>query len=216
MKSKVCGLKYPENINQIIQLQPDYVGFIFYKESKRNIELNNLESIVIDIPKHIKKVGVFVNESVEYVIEKHEKYKLDYIQLHGDENIDYCRQLQNHSINIIKAFSVDDDFDFEISLPYSKYCNYFLFDTKSNYRGGNGISFNWKILNKYTGTTSFFLSGGIGIENLDEALSIKHKKIEAIDLNSKLETSIGLKDIELTKNCINKITNKKNHEHTTK
>ena len=209
MKSKVCGLKYPENIKQIIQLQPDYIGFIFYKHSKRNIELNNLESIVIDIPETIKKVGVFVNESVEYVIEKHEKYKLDYIQLHGDENIDYCRQLQNHSINIIKAFSVDDEFDFDISLPYSKYCNYFLFDTKSNYRGGNGISFNWEILNKYTGTTSFFLSGGIGIENLDEALSIKHKKIEAIDLNSKLETFIGLKDIELTKNCINKITNKR-------
>ena len=81
MKSKVCGLKYPENINQIIQLQPDYVGFIFYKESNRNIELNNLESIVIDIPKHIKKVGVFVNESVEDVIKKLKTYNFDSVEV---------------------------------------------------------------------------------------------------------------------------------------
>ena len=215
MKVKICGLKFPENIKQVTQLKPDYVGFIFYNQTQRSIELIDLESIVIGIPDKINTVGVFVNETIQEVIEKKSYYKLDYVQLHGDENSDYCNQLKQRDIKIIKAFSVNEEFNFDTTLPYSNYCDYFLFDTKSSLRGGNGVTFNWQILDKYTGEIPFFLSGGIGIENLEQALSLNHKKLFALDLNSKLESEIGFKNIELTKTCINKIIKNKKNEYTT-
>jgi len=205
MKSKICGLKYPENIKQLVLFQPDFMGFIFYKDSKRCIELNQLSTILNDIPEHIKKVGVFVNENIQMVIDTYSKFTLNYVQLHGDESIEYCMELKMQKIKIIKAFSIDDAFDFKSTYPYSSSCDYFLFDTKSVLRGGNGFAFNWLLLNNYKGETPFFLSGGIGINNIELAVSLKHEKLHAIDLNSKLESSIGLKDIELTKYCMNKI-----------
>lgn len=202
MKLKVCGMKYSENINQIASLQPDYMGFIFYKSS-----LRNLEDQIPKINKNIKKVGVFVDASLEFVIKKVESHSLDAIQLHGKESADYCEYIKSNTIHndlqIIKAFSIKDTFDFKLLDPYENSCDYFLFDTKGKLPGGNGYVFNWEILNKYPSTKPYFLSGGIGlgvIENLKRFLqSSVSKQCYAIDVNSRFEISPGLKNMEQLK-----------------
>ena len=193
---KICGMKYPENILEVSQLLPDYLGFIFYEKSSRYFD-----GKIPEIPKSIKKVGVFVNATLEEINSKIKKYDLDLIQLHGNETPEFCRNLKNKNIEIIqiiKVFSVDDDFDFSELEPFENVCDYFLFDTKGKLHGGNGITFNWQILEKYKSKKSLFLSGGIGIEEI-ENIKILNLPIFAIDVNSKFESEPGLKNTKLLK-----------------
>src|SRR5687767_2228642 len=117
MKLKVCGMKYPDNIREVAKLRPDYMGFIFYTRSKRyvgeNFDLKNL----VGLPSAVNTVGIFVNSSKAYVLHKAMKYQLDYVQLHGDESAGFCREL-SASVKIIKAFGLDDDFNFSILDKY--------------------------------------------------------------------------------------------------
>lgn len=198
MKIKICGMKFPENIREIASLQPDYLGFIFYDASPRNC-VNALP----DIPKQIKKVGVFVNADWEAITKKAENYQLDAIQLHGSESVEFCANIQKLGIEVFKVFSVDDTFDFQQILQYENVCDYFLFDTKGKHHGGNGFTFDWDILKNYPSEKPYFLSGGIGINEL-EALKDFLKtevgqKCYAIDVNSKFEIDAGLKDVEKCK-----------------
>ena len=190
-------MKFIENIQQVAELQPDYLGFIFYEKSPRNFE-----GIIPDLPKGIKKVGVFVNEYVEIVVSLIEEYKLDAVQLHGDETVVYIKELKQYlpKVEIIKVFGVKDEFDFETLKPYEEVVNYFLFDTKGKERGGNGITFNWKVLEDYNSTKPYFLSGGIGLEGIDELQSFFKREVSqychAIDVNSKFETKPGVKSVK--------------------
>ena len=190
MLIKVCGMKYKENIKQVSALQPDMMGFIFYSESKRFVG-EDFEMPVIQAG--IKKVGVFVDASAAYIIEKINRYKLDMIQLHGNEKPEFCEVL-NHLIPVVKAFGVNETFDLKAVEPYKNCCDYFLFDTKTTEYGGSGKRFDWTILEKYTNDVPFFLSGGIGPEEIEE---IKNGKLNiyAIDVNSKFETEPGVKNI---------------------
>ena len=208
MKLKVCGMKYIENIQQVAALQPDYLGFIFYDRSKRNFE-----GIIPELPKEIKKAGVFVNEIPEIVVSLVEEYGLNMVQLHGDESPEYLEKLiavfkesiagKHQKVKykmpeIVKIFGIKDDFNFEILKPYEEFVDYFLLDTKGEERGGNGITFDWSVLKKYTSEKPFFLSGGIG---LDEIVAIKELQktglpIYALDINSKFETEAGLKSVK--------------------
>ena len=231
MKLKVCGMKYIENIQQVAELQPDYLGFIFYEKSKRNFE-----GIIPEIPEGIKKVGVFVNEIPEIVISLVEEYQLDAIQLHGDESVGYLTHLKSElaerrnlfieenkfikkrknklyvskePIEIIKVFGVKDEFDFSILEPYLEAVDYFLFDTKGKERGGNGVQFNWEVLENYPFEKPYFLSGGIGLEDANKINSkLEDKAFKycyALDVNSKFENKPGEKNIEELKNFKNKI-----------
>ena len=208
MKLKVCGMKYIENIQQIAELQPDYLGFIFYEKSKRNFE-----GVIPDLPKGIKKAGVFVNEIPEILVSLTEEYGLDMIQLHGDESVEYIGNLKTifkESIieksqkskykipEIVKVFGIKNDFNFSVLKPFEELVDYFLFDTKGKERGGNGITFNWKVLENYNSTKPFFLSGGIGLEQVKEVQNILKTDlpIYALDVNSKFETTAGLKSVE--------------------
>ncbi len=198
MKLKVCGMKYIENIKSISDLKPDYMGFIFYEKSKRNFE-----GIIPELSKEIKKTGVFVNEYIEIVVSLVEEYKLEAIQLHGDESVKYIQELRTHiskKVEIIKVFGIKDDFDFSILKPYENEVNYFLFDTKGKERGGNGVKFDWSVLKKYPYSKPFFLSGGIGLETItkldDFMKSNASKYCYALDVNSKFEIVPGLKNIE--------------------
>jgi len=226
MKLKVCGMKYLENIQEVAALQPDYLGLIFYEKSKRNFE-----GIIPELPNSIKKTGVFVNERIENIKTKVSKYDLDAIQLHGDESVTYIRELKNalcHSeqreeskktlrhaqcdIEVIKVFGIKDQFDFEILRPYENVVDYYLFDTKGKERGGNGITFDWTVLKNYSSTKPFFLSGGIGLEQVKEIQEIRKSNlpIYAVDVNSQFEIKAGLKsveNIERFKNEINISTN---------
>lgn len=201
MKLKICGMKYPENILEIGSLLPDYMGFIFWEKSARYFD-----GILPELPKSIKKTGVFVNETIPIILEKTEKYNLQAIQLHGHESAAFCLELKTKldaSIEIIKVFSADENFDFSVLEPFEAVCDYFLFDTKGKLPGGNGTTFDWKILQKYPSTKPFFLSGGIGIEELDAVTEIlkTNLPIYAIDINSKFEIEPGLKNIELCRDA---------------
>ena len=231
MKLKVCGMKYQDNMLQVATLQPDYLGFIFYEKSARNFTGVNIPNL----SDTIKKVGVFVDESLDTVIEKINQYQLQAVQLHGHESADYCLKLKHHyetyndvvissnekdcfdlekksrndKLEIIKAFSVNDDFNFDILKPYESVSDYFLFDTKGKLPGGNGYTFDWSLLNQYPSTKPFFLSGGIGLENVEDILSFLRKQESkycyALDINSKFEIEPGLKDINKLKEFINSI-----------
>ena len=190
-------MREPENIRQVAALQPDFIGFIFYKGSKRFVREDFDPEIISALPSSIQKVGVFVNEATEAIQEKVSRYSLDLVQLHGRETPGQCRDLHDAGIRLIKAFSVDDRFTFENVLLYERYCDYFLFDTRGNNYGGNGTVFDWEILKGYLSDKPYFLSGGLNLENLKSKEFEKLRpKPFAIDVNSGFELEPGLKEIE--------------------
>ena len=218
MKVKVCGMRDSENINELINLTPDYIGFIFYDKSKRFVA----DFPQIEIPLSIKKVGVFVNESIEEITSKVSKYQLDAVQLHGDESAEYCEELEGHlersrgvlglncarpdnPIEIIKAFAVDKNFYFVKTQEYEKHCDLFLFDTKGKEYGGNGIKYDWSILKKYEGEIPFLLSGGINENDVESIKEFKHLKCAGLDLNSGFENAPSEKNIEKLKEFIKNV-----------
>jgi phosphoribosylanthranilate isomerase len=192
MKLKVCGMRDSNNIVALASLQPDYMGFIFWEPSKRYCA-----TIPSDIPNPIKKVGVFVDETTELIKAKVKLYGLDAVQLHGDESPSQCAALLS-LCEVIKAFRIGPDFDFNILAPYRDHCNYFLFDTQGPLPGGNGTAFDWKILMGYSLDTPFFLSGGIGLGHVDAIAEIRKRNlpIYALDINSLFESEPGVKKIE--------------------
>ena len=200
VKLKICGMKYPENIKEISTLNPDYLGFIFWEKSSRNM---NLETIP-EIPNNIKKVGVFVNASIQEIIQKVNQHQLDIVQLHGNESVNYCRNVKKLGVEVIKVFSIGDKFDFTTIKEYVLFVDYFLFDTKGKLPGGNGITFDWKIVENYPYEKPFFLSGGIGKTEVDAIKDFVKtdvaKKCIAIDVNSRFETKPAYKsEIKLRK-----------------
>ena len=201
MKLKVCGMKYENNIKELELLAPDFMGFIFYEKSPRYVE----EMLPLKKQNGPKRVGVFVNQSLEFIQNKIKEYEIDIVQLHGKESPEFCEHLKRiePNIEIIKVFAVLNQFDFEQLTPYEVYCDYFLFDTKGPNPGGNSFVFDWKILEDYNSSKPFFLSGGIGLEELNDLRefmsSEKSKLCYAIDVNSKFEIEPGLKDLEKIK-----------------
>jgi len=200
---KICGMKYPDNIIEIGSLLPDYMGFIFWDKSARYFD-----GVIPNLPKSIKKVGVFVNATQDEIFEKIAKYDLQAIQLHGDESVEFCQELRENlkqvQIEIIKVFSVNDSFDFEVLKPFETICDYFLFDTKGKLPGGNGTTFDWKVLENYSSNKPFFLSGGIGNNEMEAVKEIAKTNLPlyAIDVNSKFEIEPGLKNIQLCKDAL--------------
>jgi len=193
MKLKVCGLKYQDNIEAVSALSPDYMGFIFYGASPRFVDdlpvdaLRNLPSTVI-------KTAVFVDESAETINSLVDKYGFDAIQLHGREDADFCDSFKG-KVTVIKAFGINEDFDFGQLNQYIDKVDYFLFDTKTKIHGGSGETFNWHILDNYNLDIPFFLSGGLSLENLEEVKNINHPQFYGVDLNSRFEIAPGQKDI---------------------
>lgn len=199
LKLKICGMKH--NTDVVAHLRPDYLGFIFYEKSPRNFE-----GIIPELGSDIKKVGVFVDASMEFIIEKVTTYELDIIQLHGDEAPEFCSKLKelcrvqrSRDLQLWKVFSIKDHFNFNELTPYEKVVDTFLFDTKGKDKGGNGYTFNWEVLKDYPSNKPFVLSGGIGLEELPKVKELLTTKlpIYAIDVNSKFEQAPGVKDIRL-------------------
>jgi phosphoribosylanthranilate isomerase len=200
---KVCGIKTEENIQFLAQANIDMIGLNFYKPSVRYVAEDVNPNIFDVLPQTIKKVGVFVNESISTILEKRTKYDLDYIQLHGDEGPEYCNELAKQ-IPIIKVFRVDENFDFK-SIANFDSSTYFLFDTKTNKYGGSGKKFDWSILNEYNQNLPFLVSGGIGPNDVEQILNIRHPYLVGVDINSKFESTSGIKDKNLVLPFINKL-----------
>lgn len=199
---KICGMRNTQNILDLADLKPDFIGFIFYEKSKRYVG-NTLDiNILGQIPESLKKVAVFVDENLEKVEEIMQNYNFDYAQLHGNESVDFCEKLKEKAIKIIKAFSIDEKFDFANTKKYENIADLFLFDTLTPEKGGSGKTFDWEILKNYTRNTPFLLAGGIDEYNFDKAKNLKHEQLFGLDLNSKFEIEPGLKDIEKLKKVI--------------
>jgi phosphoribosylanthranilate isomerase len=200
MNIKVCGITQLKQLQQLDGLNIDFAGFIFHKDSPRyvgdKISKEELQSTDFDV----KKVGVFVNAGFEEIMQTVEDYALDVVQLHGDETPDLCALLSDE-VEVIKAFSIGDgttSLD-EMVAEYDEVCDYYLFDTASENgaSGGTGQQFDWKLVSKSKIEKPFFLSGGIGVEDVAKIKAFKHPDYFGIDVNSRFEKSPGVKDMAL-------------------
>ncbi|WP_432710313.1 phosphoribosylanthranilate isomerase [Pedobacter sp.] len=196
LKLKICGMRDPENIKDVVSLKPDYLGFIFYPGSKRFVADLDVPSIDA-IPENIRKTGVFVDASFESIAAVVSSYRLSAVQLHGSEDAAFASAFKQAfpQVELIKAFGIDERFDFETLTDFAPVVDYFLFDTQSLAHGGSGKQFDWNLLKGYTLNLPFFLSGGIGIESIQAIKEINDGRLYAIDINSKFETAPAVKDV---------------------
>jgi len=205
IRIKICGMNDPVNVTEISALNPDYLGFIFHKGSSRFVGAEPDMKLFHNVLPGIKKVGVFLNERSQRILEISMGTGIDVIQLHGNEIPDYCDRIKSCGLTVIKVFNINNEFSFDSLIPYLSKCDYFLFDTKSRKHGGSGRKFDWKKLEGYYFDKPFFLSGGIGPEDPELLNLIINKGLFAIDINSRFEISPGVKDIRLVKTFINSI-----------
>ena len=211
MQVKICGMREAANLWAIADLAPDFVGFIFYEKSARFVGDTLDPAQLRGLPPTVRKVGVFVDAPLPALLATATRYLLDYVQLHGHESPAYCRDVRRHNLPVIKAFAVDKDFDFGSLADYSPVCDLFLFDTKGTHPGGNGTTFDWRVLASYHGPTPFLLSGGLGPGNAPELLHFQHPQLVGYDFNSQLETAPGLKDVEATRQLLARLHDQSIH-----
>lgn len=205
MQVKICGIKDRANMHELALLRPDYLGFILYGPSPRDVT-NSLDHLRLDeLPSAIDKVAVVVDQQLENVISLIEKYHFESVQLHGHETPAFCRALSEYCL-VIKAFSVRDRLP-DILDEYEGVCDLFLFDAAGEKRGGNGEPFDHDILRSYARKTPFLLGGGLSMRHTEGIIRLA-EEVEAfagIDINSRFETSPGIKDTQLVKNFLNMI-----------
>ena len=195
MKWKVCGMREEENCLEVAQSNPDFMGFIFAKKSPRYVGSDYI--IPSNISDEIQKVGVFVDETIERIMELSTSAGFTWVQLHGDEGDEQIEKLKKGGLRVIKAISVSSEEDVEKANHFSKLPDYFLFDTKKGAKvGGTGERFNWQILDAYQQRVPIILAGGLDIESVEAAIELSKKyPIEVLDFNSKLEIEPGVKDV---------------------
>ena len=204
IRVKVCGLLDPRNAEEVAGTGPDFMGFIFYPGSKRFVGHEPDRRLFLQ-PPGISKTGVFVNEREDVVLKKASRFSLDVVQLHGSETAAYCSAIRSVGLKVIKAVGVDEQFSFSALNDLADACDYFLFDTKTTGYGGSGRRFNWEKIKEYNGDLPFFLSGGIGPDDVNDIRSIRHTRLFAVDINSRFETEKGIKDPAAVKDFINNI-----------
>ncbi|MEO8412752.1 MAG: phosphoribosylanthranilate isomerase [Ginsengibacter sp.] len=199
MKLKVCGITQLDQLKQLDAMAINYAGLIFYDQSARCIN-NKLEAKdVKPLSLSLKKIGVFVNAELAHIMDQVDNFGLDIVQLHGDETPEFCKHISNQ-VTVIKAFRItqtnEQNIDWMIK-PYEEYCDYYLFDTnRKNAYGGTGEKFDWKILNRNKINKPFFLSGGIGLNDVEKLKEFEHPFFYCVDVNSRVEISEGVKDME--------------------
>jgi phosphoribosylanthranilate isomerase len=192
------------NIAEVSMLRPDYIGFIFYERSPRYAGCLNHTAVIESLFPSTLSVGVFVNATIENIVETAEHYRLDVIQLHGNETPEYCAELSvKYKCKIIKAFGIKSGDDFANMSEYEYFCDYFLFDTKTDLYGGSGNKFDHDLLINYKGKTPFFISGGITLDDVVSIRDNRHESCIGIDVNSGFEISPGLKDVAKIKKLLN-------------
>ena len=206
MKVKVCGMRTWENIQMVAITSPDFMGFIHYADSPRDVSKLKMKFVIQSLPEHIEPVAVFVDADVDFVRSKVEENGYTHVQLHGSESPEYCRNIMS-DVKIIKAFNITKDFDFAVLEEYEQVCDYYLFDTAGREPGGTGKKFNWDVLQDYVGEKPFFLSGGIGEADVAKIKSLVMPALFAIDVNSKFEIEPAVKDSGMLGLFINEIRN---------
>ena len=212
MKLKVCGITQLEQLKQLDEIGVNFAGLIFYDQSARCIidKLKAEEVKALDLS--LKKIGVFVNAEEKFIMSQVENFGLDMIQLHGDETPGFCKLISDQ-ITVIKAFRItqtnEQNIDWMIK-PYEEYCDYYLFDTnRKGAYGGTGEKFNWKLLNENKINKPFFLSGGIGLKDVEKLKAFEHPFFYCVDVNSRVEIAPGIKDMEAIKIMSEELSEKK-------
>lgn len=211
LRLKICGLR--DNIDEVVTLDPDYAGFIFYGPSPRYVGEGLVADQLRNLPASVKKVGVFVNQALGEVLSTVKEFDLQYVQLHGDESVGYCKRLKAEEVRIIKVFAGNAKLNQVLLDQYAPFIDFYLFDTRMEKFGGTGKVFNWTNLEGLDLQKPVILSGGIDLDNIDNIESLKGINIHAIDVNSNFEISPGLKNIALLENLKDKmrlVLNKEN------
>ncbi len=201
MKIKVCGITQAKQLIQLDDLGVDYAGMIFYERSARYVLDKLSGEDVKELNLSLQKVGVFVNASVEEIKARVELYGLNAVQLHGDETPSFCKKI-SEQVSVIKAFRINtngQNIDRLIN-PFEEFCDYYMFDTGGTGKyGGSGEKFDWAILEKAKINKSFFLSGGITLDDAEKIKAFQHPFFYAADINSGFEIEPGVKNMELVK-----------------
>lgn len=198
-KIKLCGLTREIDIENVNKLNPDYIGFVFARKSKRYISPEKAESLRKHLDKSIVPVGVFVDEEIEVIADLLKRQIIDVVQLHGKESEEYISALRNSvKCKIIKAFPIESKEDIEVANDSS--ADYVLLDSG----GGSGETFDWSLIKKIN--RPFFLAGGLTPQNVKEA--ILDLQPFGVDASSSLETE-GLKDKQKMTDFVNAVRNKR-------
>jgi phosphoribosylanthranilate isomerase len=211
IRIKVCGVTLPSQLEALDEIGVDLAGFIFYPKSPRYMVNKIPADYLRKLRRKIAKVGVFVNMPYEELMRTVEEYRLDMVQLHGDEIPRYCEKVANY-ITVIKAFRLSDNDPIDwMAKPYEEACDMYMFDTLGAGYGGTGKKFDWNVLKNSMINKLFFLSGGIepgDEEKLKEfAAEPIAKKIFAVDINSRFEISPGVKDLDKVKQFVMSLRN---------
>ena len=200
MMVKVCGMTLPEQLHQADQLQVDYLGLIFHRASPRYAGGLRLNSVKLKA----KLTGVFVDSPADEILSIAGKFGLSAVQLHGGQDIETCLRLKQNKLEVIRVFHPLDE-GFGITADFAHCSDYFLFDSGKRGSGGSGAKFDWQMLSGYQGKTPFFLSGGIGPEDAESILQIRHPAFAGIDLNSRFELSPGIKNMDIIKTFLKQL-----------
>ncbi len=200
MKIKVCGMTRPHNIKAVADLEPDFLGFIFYTGSPRHVTPADIASVMLS--ENIIRTGVFVNADFGEIVRIVHEANLQAVQLHGNESPQICNNLKKRGLTVIKAFGIDSAVDWTAMQPYENSTDYFLFDTRSPQHGGTGRQFDWGLLAAYPHSKPYFLSGGISQESIPEIIRLADSRLIGVDLNSRFEDAPGLKNIALLQKAI--------------
>lgn len=183
---------------ELAQLKPDYMGFIFYEPSARFI--GRFDESWLPALAGIKRTAVFVDAPENAVLEQLRPGLFQAVQFHGQESPEYCHSIgAKTGVEVIKAFGIHDRFDWQRLDEYSGCVDFFLFDAYTRLHGGSGKTFNWQLLDAYRLQLPYFLSGGLGPQQVSAARAIRDSRLYGLDLNSRFESEPGIKDIELLK-----------------
>lgn len=203
-KIKVCGMRDFDNLAEVAECRPEYMGFIFYPKSPRNACQTSPDAVK-QLPSSVTPVGVFVNETLETVVETCEKYGITTVQLHGSEAPALCKELKKRGFTVFKAAGINVDFDWEQLDKYADCVDMFVFDTATASHGGSGQKYDWSILEAYHSPIPFLLSGGISINDIEQIKHLTHPRLRGVDINSRFETAPGQKDTTLLRSFITQI-----------
>jgi phosphoribosylanthranilate isomerase len=203
LKVKVCGMRDPQNLEQVCTLTPDYIGYIFYARSRRFVG-SDPDPALFEIPgAGIKKAGVFVDEELSVVRRAIASYGLQAVQLHGGEPPAYCQSLSGEQVEVIKV--LDPRSSRSELERYSGVADLFLFDSAGAGHGGSGLKFDWRLLGDLQPVAPFLLSGGIGPGDAPAIRSLRLGNLKGVDVNSRFERSPGWKDVDLLRPFIKEI-----------
>jgi len=209
MKLKVCGNILPEQVKAYDELGVDLAGFNFYPDSPRYMR----QKISPDRMKQLKgkfaRVGVFVNPRYDELVKTVEEYRLDMVQLSGDETPEFCEAIADF-ISVIKVFRLTGKEHLDsLTIPYKNVCDFYMFDTAGTGYGNTGKKFDWTLLEKHPPVKPYILSGGISPEDVarikELAAGKAGAKLFAVDINSQFELGAGVKDINKLKKFIEEL-----------